>query len=76
MVKVRSHGFGVKVWVMIGDHKVGGQGQGIGHGVKSGEGSRLEGPSRRSRPGEGSRFGRQGLGSRSGVKVVGSRSWS
>ena len=35
-VKVRGQGRWVKVRVMIGGHKVGGQGQGIGHGVKSG----------------------------------------
>ena len=58
MVKVRGQDRGVNVRIMIGCHnvrvKVGGQGQGIGHGVKSGEGSR---------------FGGQGQGSRSGVKV-------
>ena len=35
-VKVRGQGRWVKVRVMIGGHKVGGQGQGIGNGVKSG----------------------------------------
>ena len=59
---------GVKVRVMIGGHKVvgqgrgvkvGGQGQGIGHGVKSGE---VWGPGRGSRSGKGSRFGGQGRG--------------
>ena len=44
--------------------KVSGQGQGKGHGVKSGEGSRLG-----SRSGEGLRFGVKVRGQGHGVKV-------
>ena len=77
VVKVGGQGRGVKVRVMIGGHKVGGQGQEISHGVKSGEGSRL-----------GSRSGIKVWGGvkvwesrykvvvKVGVKVMGSRSGS
>ena len=63
--------------------KVGGQCQGIGHGVKSGE---VWGPGRGSRSGKGSRFGGQGQGMGHGQRSrscghnvwgqgQGSRSW-
>ena len=54
--------------------KVGGQGQGIGHGVKSGGGVKVGGPGRGSRSGEGSRFGGQGQGQSCG-QGQGSMSW-
>ena len=52
--------------------KVGGQGQGIGHGVKSGEVSRLGGPGRGSM----SRFGVKVWGSKSGGQGKGHNWWS
>ena len=60
---------------MIGGHKVGGQGQGIGHGFKSGEGLRLGVQVRGQGLGRGHGFRGQSLGSRlwsrSGVNVRG-----
>ena len=55
--------------------KVGGQGQGIGHEVKSGRGLGWV-PGQGSRSGEGSRFGGQGWGQGRDVQVLGSRSGS
>ena len=64
VVKVRGKGCGIKVRVMIGGHKVRGQGRWSRSGYRSWgpvmRGVKVWGPGRGSRSGEGSRFGVKG----------------
>ena len=75
VVKVSGHGRAVKVRFMIGGHKVGGQGQGIGHWGQIEEGVKVWGPGRGVKVCGGVKvwgsMSRSRLWSMSGVKVRG-----